>query len=154
MGSDVANMVQNRVKMDQDVTKMGENGAKKSQNELKMGSIIDRKTHRKTKMQFYRNFINFLTILEAKSGPKQHQHQIKNGAFRNNLFYAKDTFYCSKTNDSEDRRIDFRSKKRSKNDVKTKVQCEVDSRPVFHHLRVGFGTILAPKTKPKSIKKR
>ena len=96
--------------------------------------------------------INFCTILEVKSGPKQHQNQIKNGAFRNNRFYAKDTFYCSKTNDSEDRRIDFRSKKRSKNDVKTNVQCEVDSRPVFHHLRVDFGTILAPKTEPKSIK--
>ena len=76
----------------------------------------------------------------------------KSGAFRSNLFSAKPTFYYSKTNDVEDRRVDFRNKNRSKNTVKTNVPCEVESRPVFHPLGVDFGTILAPKTDTKSIK--
>ena len=82
-------------------------------------------------------------------------YQGKTYARRNQRFTnAKPTFYLGKTYDSEDRGIDFRSKKRSKNDVKTNMQCEADLRPIFHHLRVDVGSMLAPKTEAKSIKHR
>ncbi len=54
----------------------------------------------------------------------------------------------------EERRVDFRSKNRSNNCVKTNVQCEACLRPVFHHLGVDLGTILAPKKEAKSLKNR